>query len=144
MQELINSLMIWAVTLTSYEQPLKLPAVEAVSHQQLLQTLCDDQFCTAVAYYDTETRTIYFDERMELEQDQSARGFIVHEMVHFLQDINGELVPDEMSCEQRIEKEQQAYRVQQFFLREHRQPTYQIDLAVAVLANVCKNSTDKP
>jgi hypothetical protein len=49
-----------------------------------------------------------------------------------------------MSCEQRIEKEQQAYRVQQFFLREHRQPTYQIDLAVAVLANVCKNSTDKP
>ncbi|WP_292756266.1 hypothetical protein [Methylophaga sp. UBA2689] len=144
MQELINSLMVWAVTLTSYEQPLKLPAVEAVSHQQLLQTLCDDQFCTAVAYYDTETRTIYFDERMELEQDQSARGFIVHEMVHFLQDINGELVPDEMSCEQRIEKEQQAYRVQQFFLREHRQPTYQIDLAVAVLANVCKNSTDKP
>lgn len=144
MQELINSLMIWAVTLTSYEQPLKLPAVEAVSHQQLLQTLCDDQFCTAVAYYDTETRTIYFDERMELEQDQSARGFIVHEMVHFLQDINGELVPDEMSCEQRIEKEQQAYRVQQFFLRDHRQPTYQIDLAVAVLANVCKNSTDKP
>ena len=104
MQELINSLMVWAVTLTSYEQPLKLPTVEAVSHQQLLQTLCDDQFCTAVAYYDTETRTIYFDERMELEQDQSARGFIVHEMVHFLQDINGELVPDEMSCEQRIEK----------------------------------------
>ena len=144
MQELINSLMVWAVTLTSYEQPLKLPAVETVSHQQLLQTLCDDQFCTAVAYYDTETRTIYFDERMELEQDQSARGFIVHEMVHYLQDINGELVPDEMSCEQRIEKEQQAYRVQQFFLREHRQPTYQIDLAVAVLANVCKNSTDKP
>ncbi len=144
MQELINSLMVWAVTLTSYEQPLKLPTVEAVSHQQLLQTLCDDQFCTAVAYYDTETRTIYFDERMELEQDQSTRGFIVHEMVHFLQDINGELVPDEMSCEQRIEKEQQAYRVQQFFLREHRQPTYQIDLAVAVLANVCKNSTDKP
>ena len=144
MQELINSLMVWAVTLTSYEQPLKLPTVEAVSHQQLLQTLCDDQFCTAVAYYDTETRTIYFDERMELEQDQSARGFIVHEMVHFLQDINGELVPDEMSCEQRIEKEQQAYRVQQFFLREHRQPTYQIELAVAVLANVCKNSTDKP
>jgi len=144
MQELINGLMLWAVTLTSYEQPVKLPIVEAVSHQQLLQTLCDDQFCTAVAYYDNETRTIYYDERMELEQDQSARGFIVHEMVHYLQDINGELVPDEMSCEQRIEKEQQAYRVQQFFLREHRQPTYQIDLAVAVLANVCKNADVSP
>ena len=128
MQELINDLMIWAVTLTSFEQPIKLPTVEAVSHQQLLQTLCDDQFCTAVAYYDTETRTIFYDERMEVQQDQSARGFIV----------------DEMRCEQRIKKEQQAYRVQQFFLREHRQPTYQIDLAMAVLANVCKNANVSP
>jgi len=140
MQELINGLMIWAVTLTGYEQPAEQPKVEAVSHQYLVKTLCDDQFCTAVAYYDTDTQTIYYDERMQLEQDQSARGFIVHEMVHYLQDLNGELVPDEMSCEQRIEKEYEAYRVQQYFLREHRQPTFQIDLAVTVLTNVCKNS----
>lgn len=140
MQELLYSLMVWAVTLTGYEQPVELPTVEALSHQQLVKTLCDDQFCTAVAYYDTETQTIYYDERMQLQQDQSARGFIVHEMVHYLQDINGELIPDEMSCEERIEKELEAYRVQQFFLQEHRQPTLQIDLAVAVLANVCKTN----
>jgi hypothetical protein len=141
MQELINSLLVWAVTLTGYQQPVDLPVVEAVSHQQLVKTLCEDQFCTAVAYYDTDTQIIYYDERMQLEQDQSARGFIVHEMVHYLQDLNGELVPAEMSCEQRIEKEQEAYRVQQYFLREHREPTFQIDLAVAVLANVCKTNS---
>jgi hypothetical protein len=140
MQELINGLLVWAVTLTGYEQPVDLPVVEAVSHQQLVKTLCEDQFCTAVAYYDTDTHIIYYDERMQLEQDQSARGFIIHEMVHYLQDLNGELVPAEMSCEQRIEKEQEAYRVQQYFLREHREPTFQIDLAVAVLANVCKTN----
>lgn len=140
MQELINGLLVWAVTLTGYQQPVDLPVVEAVSHQQLVKTLCEDQFCTAVAYYDTDTQIIYYDERMQLEQDQSARGFIVHEMVHYLQDLNGELVPAEMSCEQRIEKEQEAYRVQQYFLREHREPTFQIDLAVAVLANVCKTN----
>jgi hypothetical protein len=140
MQELINGLLVWAVTLTGYEQPVDLPVVEAVSHQQLVKTLCKEQFCTAVAYYDTDTHIIYYDERMQLEQDQSARGFIIHEMVHYLQDLNGELVPAEMSCEQRIEKEQEAYRVQQYFLREHREPTFQIDLAVAVLANVCKTN----
>lgn len=140
MQELINGLLVWAVTLTGYQQPVDLPVVEAVSHQQLVETLCADQFCTAVAYYDTDTQIIYYDERMQLEQDQSARGFIVHEMVHYLQDLNGQLVPAEMSCEQRIEKEKEAYRVQQYFLREHREPTFQIDLAVAVLANVCKTN----
>lgn len=140
MQELINGLLVWAVTLTGYEQPVDLPVVEAVSHQQLVKTLCEDQFCTAVAYYDTDTQIIYYDERMQLEQDQSARGFIIHEMVHYLQDLNGELVPSEMSCEQRIEKEQEAYRVQQYFLQEHKEPTFQIDLAVAVLSNVCKTN----
>lgn len=140
MQELINGLLVWAVTLTGYQQPVDLPVVEAVSHQQLVETLCADQFCTAVAYYDTDTQIIYYDGRMQLEQDQSARGFIVHEMVHYLQDLNGQLVPAEMSCEQRIEKEKEAYRVQQYFLREHREPTFQIDLAVAVLANVCKTN----
>jgi hypothetical protein len=140
MQDIIQGLMVWAVTLTGYELPAEPPRVEAVSHQQLVKTLCDDQFCTAVAYYDTKTQTIYHDERMQLDLDQSARGFIVHEMVHYLQDLNGELIPDEMSCEQRIEKEQEAYRVQRYFLREHRQPTFQLDLAVSVLANVCKNT----
>ncbi|HAO25357.1 MULTISPECIES: hypothetical protein [unclassified Methylophaga] len=140
MQELINGLLVWAVTLTGYQQPVDLPVVEAVSHQQLVKTLCEDQFCTAVAYYDTDTQIIYYDERMQLEQDQSARGFIIHEMVHYLQDLNGELVPSEMSCEQRIEKEQEAYRVQQYFLQEHKEPTFQIDLAVAVLSNVCKTN----
>lgn len=140
MHELINGLFLWAVTLTGYEKPDELPVVEAVSHQQLVKTLCDDQFCTAVAYYDTDTHIIYYDERMDLRQDHGARGFIIHEMVHYLQDINGELVPTEMSCEQRIEKEQEAYRVQQYFLKEHKEPTFQIDLAVAVLANVCKGA----
>lgn len=139
MQDLIHGLMIWAVTLTGYEQPEALPEVKAVSHQQLMETLCADQFCTAVAYYDTQSRIIYYDERMPLEQDQNARGFIIHEMVHYLQDLNGELKPAAMDCEQRIEKEKQAYRVQRFFLREHQEPTFQIDLAVAVLDSVCKD-----
>lgn len=139
MQELINSLMVWVVTSTGYEQPVDLPAVEAVTHQQLIQTLCDDQFCTAVAYYDSNLQIIYYDERMQLAEDLNAKGFIVHEMVHYLQDINGELAPGEMSCEQRIEKERRAYRVQQHFLQEHQQPTYLIDLAITVLGKICQN-----
>lgn len=140
MHELIKGLVWWAVTLTGYEQPAELPVVEAVSRQQLIKILCDDQFCTAVAYYDPKAQIIFYDKGMRLEQNQSARGVIVHEMVHYLQDMNGELVVGEMSCEQRIEKEREAYRVQQNFLREHHESTFQIDLAVALLGKVCKNN----
>jgi len=139
MQELVESLLVWTVALTGYEQPDELPVVEAVSQQHLIQTLCDNQYCTAVAYYDTATQTIYYDERMRLEQDQNARSFIVHEMVHYLQDLNGELVPAEMHCEERIDKELEAYRVQQRFLHEHQQPVLQVEMAAALLANVCKH-----
>ncbi|AFI83362.1 hypothetical protein [Methylophaga nitratireducenticrescens] len=139
MQELINSLLVWVVASTGYEQPVELPRIEAVTHQQLIQTLCNDQFCTAVAYYDSNLQTIYYDERMQLTHDANARGFIVHEMVHYLQDINGELAADEMNCEQRIEKERQAYRVQQHFLQENQQSTHQIDLAVTLLGKICQH-----
>lgn len=138
MRELMESLLLWTVALTGYEQPGKLPVIEAVSQQHLIQTLCGNQHCTALAYYDTDTQTIYYDERMRLEHNQSARSYIVHEMVHYLQDLNGELLPA-MHCEERIDKEREAYRIQQHFLHEHQQPASQIEMAIVLLANVCKH-----
>lgn len=138
MRELMESLLVWTVALTGYEPPGKLPVIEAVSQQHLIQTLCGNRYCTALAYYDTDSQTIYYDKRMRLQQNQTARSYIVHEMVHYLQDLNGELVPAEMRCEERIDKELEAYRVQQQFLHEHQQPAGQIEMAIMLLANVCK------
>ncbi len=137
MDALIQSLFVWAVTLTGYHDPGTLPNLSAVAHDSLTETVCDSDYCTAVAYYDLDTETIYYDKRMALDSDHGARGFVLHEMVHFLQHKNGIMAQSDNSCESRIELEREAYRVQQFFLKEHKQDTFQIDLAVAVLPSLC-------
>ncbi|WP_417499626.1 hypothetical protein [Methylophaga sp.] len=142
MDFLIQSLFVWALTLTGYEDPNYLPDIKAVSHQTLATTLCKSSYCTAVAYYDKNTETIFFDNRMDIKTDDGARSFIVHEMVHFLQHKNGKINSKELDCKTRIEIEREAYRVQQFFLKEHHKDTYQIDMAMAVLPSLCSEQTE--
>lgn len=137
MDVLLQSLLVWALTLTGCDDPGYLPKIEAVSHETLATKLCDLDYCTAVAYYDSQTETIFYDNRMDLKTDDGARGFLLHEMVHFLQDKNGEIKPEDMDCQTRIAIEHEAYRVQQFFLKEHQKDTFQIDMAVAVLPSLC-------
>lgn len=138
MTDSLQSLMLWAVTLTGYPLPDALPKVETMPHQALAEILCAGKFCNAVAYYDPKTQTIYYDDRMQLKQERNAQGFIVHEMVHYLQhkqnaDFDAAILP----CEQRMQLEREAYRVQRFFLREHKYNTYQIDLALTALSSFC-------
>lgn len=137
MDALLQSLFVWAVTLTAYSDPGYLPKLSAVTQETLSSTLCGGNYCTAVAYYDTDTETIFYDKRMALASDHAARGFVLHEMVHFLQHKNGVMETTDTSCERRIELEREAYRVQQFFLEAHKMDTLQVDLAVAVLPSLC-------
>ncbi|HEC75084.1 MAG TPA: hypothetical protein ENI26_12060 [Methylophaga aminisulfidivorans] len=143
MDVLLQSLLVWALSLTRYDDPGYLPKIEAVSHKALATKLCDSDFCTAVAYYDSDTETIFYDNRMKLKSDDGARGFLLHEMVHFLQHKNGEIDPQDIDCKTRVAIEHEAYRVQQFFLKEHHKDTFQIDMAVAVLPSLCADEVEQ-
>jgi hypothetical protein len=137
MNELLNSLLLWATTLTGYQHPLELPRVIALDPAEITAILCDGKLCTAVAYYDENTKTIYYENRIDLKKEHGGRSFIVHEMVHYIQDKMGKLSDASHRCESRIELEREAYRVQRYFLVEHDQDVLQIDLAIAVLDSVC-------
>lgn len=137
MNELVNSLLVWAVTLTGYAEPLTLPTLEAMSKATLSSTLCEGKLCTAVAYYDAKTQTIYYDETLNLKQSNRSRSFILHELVHHLQYQSNQVDANSAACETRIKLEQEAYRVQRYFLLEHDADTLEIDLAINVLNGVC-------
>lgn len=65
------------------------------------------------------------------------RYYVVHEIVHYLQQQAGYLGADVIPCDIRIDLEREAYRVQHYFLKEHNESTDQVDLALALLKSFC-------
>lgn len=137
MQELIGTLLLVAVNFSQYEMPEQQPLLEAIKHQQLIDILCEGKECNALAYYDDKKNTIFYDETLT-ENSIIARGYIVHEMVHFLQ-YQYDAVVEKPSCTQRMLLEREAYQVQQRFLRANHMMTYDVDMAIRLLSGVCRH-----
>lgn len=139
MQELLGSLLMWVVSLSLYPDPASLPKISALSHAELVEKLCAGYECNALAYYDDESETIFYDDRLELDNSLTAQGFLVHELVHYLQDKAGKMDNKPLACEQYMALERESYLIQQQFLRHHQTMTYQIDMAIRMIGNMCKN-----
>ncbi len=137
MQAILGTLLLMAVNYSQYEMPDQQPLLEAVNHQKLVDTLCDGKECTALAYYDDKKNTIFYDEALT-ENNIIARGYLVHEMVHFLQ-YQYDAVVEAPSCTQRMLLEREAYQVQQRFLRANHMMTYDVDMAIRLLSGVCRH-----
>lgn len=138
MQEVLQALFLWALTLSGYPDPGHIPRLQPVPYEHLVSEVCADRHCAAIAYYNGDDQTIYIDSRLNLATDHQARSYIVHEMVHYLQDQAGFLDADRLPCEARIELELEAYRVQRHFLKEHNESTHQIDLATSFIKKTCE------
>lgn len=137
MTGLIESVFMLAMSLSGYGDPQQRPDVEAISAQALSERLCDGQACPALAYYDHNSQTIYHDARLNVSESVSAQGFIVHEMVHFLQHQHG-VMADASSCESRLELELEAYSAQGEFLRQHGATDREVRQAMRLLSTLCE------
>lgn len=111
--EVIAALLSWAVTLSGYPEPAYPPAIEYVPHAYFVEHVCGGRKCGAIGWYDNR-RTIYIDRRLEGQDTAFSRGLMVHEMVHYLQDLSGRYDPT--SCEDRHRREQEAYAIQREFI----------------------------
>ncbi len=94
--------------LSHYTQPESPPEIRPVSYSRLIEMLCEGTDCNAIAYSDDKQATIFYDDRLELEHNIGAQGFIVHEMVHYLQHQAGLMNGKSMACEQRMQLEREA------------------------------------
>lgn len=137
MQDIIGTLLLMAVNFSQYDMPEQQPLIEAVNHQQLIDTLCEGKECNALAYYDDKKNTIFYDDKLT-KDSIIAQGYIVHEMVHFLQ-YQHDAVVEEPNCKQRMLLEREAYQVQQRFLRSNHIMTYDVDMAIRLLSGVCNH-----
>lgn len=114
--KLLAVLLSWTVNLSSYDHPGEAPNLLFESHTFFVETACHgNEKCDAVAWYDNNG-SIYLDERLKGNTDAYTRSVVVHELVHYLQDISGKY-PD-MDCDLYAEREREAYSVQKQYLNK--------------------------
>lgn len=116
MNELVAVLMAWAVLLTGSPKPATAPTVKLVPHAHLEELACG-QPCPILGLY-AYADVVYLDDQLKPESDVFARSILLHELVHYLQQINGNY--DGMGlCEATVLRERQAYYAQNEYLIRH-------------------------
>ena len=99
--------------ISKYNIPNFLPNVQFVPSEVVEAYACGKP-CKALAVY-RAGEGVYINEEMNPETNVFARSVLLHELVHFVQDVNRELA-SVRDCERWYRREQEAYAIQKRFL----------------------------
>lgn len=110
--ELLGILLSWSVTLSSYDKPPVPPILETKPHSFFVENACGGVECSVVGWYN-DTGIVYLDENLPESRDD----IVVHELVHYLQDLSGDF--ETLSCDDSLFREREALRVQTQYMVEN-------------------------
>jgi hypothetical protein len=111
--QLVDSLLQALSKLSSYGKPATTPRVSKVSRAEIERTVCDGP-CAVKAWY-MPGEGIFLDDSLTPETNLVHRSILFHELVHFVQDVNGEA--DSMdACHRWLHREREAYELQNQYL----------------------------
>ena len=113
MDDLLPALLVAVDFLSKYPHPAELPPVHRVPHAIIEQLACG-KACAALAAY-RPGEGIYLDDALKPESNIFARSVLLHELVHYVQDVSNELAAIR-PCERWYRREQEAYAIQKRFL----------------------------
>ena len=111
----VTVLLSWASHLSGYPAPDVPPSIEFEPHSFFVEHACGGTDCRVVGWYNDED-VIHIDEKHRDDESIFAASLVVHEMVHFLQHHSGRF--DSLSCEDSLDREREAYRVQNRYIIE--------------------------
>jgi hypothetical protein len=116
LKALIASLLAWINLHAGYQLPAQDPEVILVPHTVLEQMACKEP-CPIMGLY-PDDRVIYLDEGLALETNACAQSVLLHELVHFVQDMNHRFVDSDPVLRWQI-REVEARNIQNMFLARH-------------------------
>jgi hypothetical protein len=99
--------------LSHYDGVQGCPAFQTVSHAWLEENACEGRSCKVLGWYPGEGDTVYLDERMDIEDNLFHTSIALHEIVHWVQGVEGALTGD---CQNALEAEREAYAIQREFV----------------------------
>ena len=118
--ELMPALAMALDQLSKYQRLVALPEVIRVPHERIEAMVCKAK-CAARAVY-RPGEGIYLDDRLKPETHLFDRSILLHELVHYAQDMSLEY-QDMRPCQRWYQREQEAYAVQKIFLYMTGSPT---------------------
>ena len=113
MAKLMDSLLDAIARLSTYEKPATMPPVSRVRRAEIERTICRGP-CSVKAWY-LPAEGIFLDAELAPETSAIDRSILLHELVHFVQDLNGEGA-DLDACERWLHREREAYALQNRYL----------------------------
>ena len=111
--ELVPALLSAIDQLSKYPRPAFAPEIFRVPHERLEELACTRQ-CGVLATYQPG-EGIFLDERLKPETNLFDRSVLLHELVHYVQELSHER-GDSKPCERWYYREVEAYAIQKSFL----------------------------
>lgn len=118
--ELMPALAAALDQLSKYPRLVGTPEVRRVPHERIEELVCRSK-CAARAVY-RPGEGIYLDDKLHPETNLFDRSILLHELVHYAQDMGGEH-GDMKPCQRWYFREQEAYAIQKIFLGMAGSPT---------------------
>jgi len=119
--ELMPALVSALDQISKYPRPVALPEIIKVPHERIEEMVCHAKKCAARAFY-RPGEGIYLDDSLKPETNLFDRSILLHELVHYVQDMSGERA-DVKPCLRWYQREQEAYAIQKVFLGMTGSPT---------------------
>jgi hypothetical protein len=111
--ELVPALLSAINQLSKYPRPAAAPEIFRVPHERLEELACTRK-CGVLATYQPG-EGIFLNERLKPETNLFDRSVLLHELVHYVQELNHER-GDSRPCERWYYREIEAYAIQKSFL----------------------------
>jgi len=116
LQEWIERLLATATVLGGYPPAAPLPLVTVIARNELSARVCGGSCAARGAFI--PGRGVFIINGLEIETDPQDRSVLLHELVHYLQELNGRYA-DESACDRFRDRELEAYRLQDEYLSRY-------------------------
>jgi hypothetical protein len=113
LEQVVKQLTVAIDRISRHRPPKVAPAVHRVSHAELEAYVCE-QNCAIKAWY-KPGEGIFLDNSLQPETNVFDRSILLHEMVHYFQDMSG-YYRDANPCDRWLQRELDAYEVQNRYL----------------------------
>lgn len=112
-----KALLNWAIHLSRYENSAKPPSVRLENSAFFIDNACSGRSsCRVIGWY-ADLGIVHIHEDLSAMNSLFERSLLVHEFVHYLQHQSGLYAAN--TCESFVEREREAYAVQQSFFVAH-------------------------